>query len=502
MNKVIAQDLELVDKFQKEIILLGQTSALLHWDNQTYMPASGMEGRAEQLSFLQSLIHKRMTDDLFFAAVNRLQKVSGKLDDDRRALIRKLHKTISKSRKLPAFFVEELSKTCSLSFDAWKRAREKKDWEIFRPHLEKVVALKRQEARYYNFSGHPYNSLLDEFEEGMTVEKLSPLFDQLKKGLLDLLDRIEKSEGYKKRSKNLEQGSFSREGQLAFAKLLTERLGLANDFSRLDISEHPFSTKIGKGDFRITTNVRDDPYFSIGSTIHESGHALYERGMSATVNDYSFLCEAPSYGLHESQSRFWELMIGLSQPFWNYFFPLLSDGFTIKENFSEWYKKINQVRKGPIRIEADEVHYCLHIILRFELERDLISGKLEVGDLKKVWNKKIGEYFGISVKDDKEGVLQDVHWSEGYFGYFPSYAIGTIYAAQLFLQLTKDHPALISEMSNGDFSGVRAWLQQKVHHYGSRKLADEIIKQVCGKGLSIESFLSYLDEKYGKLYGF
>jgi carboxypeptidase Taq len=497
----VTKDLELIERYQKEITLLGQTSALLHWDNQTYMPKKAVEGRSEQLSFLRTLIHEKMIDGKFSESVKRLLDRKEELNDRDRLMILRLNKNIEKASKLSKEFVEKMSKTCSLSFDAWKLAREKKDWEIFRLHLEKVVELKREEAKLYGFQGSLYNGLMDDFEEGMSVEKLIPIFEKLKIGLIKILEKVESSDKYKEQKESMKNRDFSHASQIEMAKEMAVSLGLSEEFARLDLSEHPFSTHIGKDDYRITTNVRDDPFFSVGSTIHEAGHALYEYGLP-DEECYNVLGEAASYGLHESQSRFWELMIGLSEEFWRYFFPKFDSKFGLDGKFDDWYREINMIKKNPIRIESDEVHYCLHIIMRFEIAVGLIDGSIEVADLRDVWNSKMKEYFGIEVKDDKEGVLQDVHWSEGYFGYFPSYAIGTIYAAQLFGKLKEEMPDVMDDVSRGEFSSIREWLHDSVHCHGSKKLADDIVRDCCGNGLDVDAFLEYLEEKYKELYGF
>ncbi len=501
-DESVKKDVKLIEKIQKEITLLGQASALLHWDNSTYMLKNAALGRAEQLAFLRSLVHEKMTSLEFSESVERLVVRKGELSDRDRLMVEKLSKNIEKAGKLSKEFVEKMSKTCSMSFDAWQKAREKKDWEIFRPHLEKVVELKREEARLYGFSGSLYNGLMDDFEEGMSVEKIKPVFEKLKVGLIELLSRIENSDRYRGQegmSGGIKEKEFPHAMQIEMAKEMAVSLGLSEEFGRLDLSEHPFSTHIGQGDLRITTNVRDDPFFSIGSTVHETGHALYEYGLP-DEECYNVLGQAASYGLHESQSRFWELMIGLGEEFWRHFFPKFDEKFGLEGKFDEWYAELNRVKKGPIRIESDEVHYCLHIIMRFEIAVGLIDSLIEVKDLRDVWNSKMMEYFGIEVKDDKEGVLQDVHWSEGYFGYFPSYAIGTIYASQLFSKMVEELSGIKENISKGEFGRVREWLCENVHCHGSKKLADDIVKDICGEGLSVDAFLEYLNRKYGEIY--
>jgi len=335
----------------------------------------------------------------------------------------------------------------------------------------------------------------------MTVDRLDLVFDTLKVGLIELLGKITGSETYRNQKKVLTKGEFSQDKQIIFTHEIANKLGLSHEFSRLDLSEHPFSTTLGLRDLRITTNVREDPLFSIGSTIHESGHALYELGMPDDER-YTVLGSAPSYGLHESQSRFWENMVGLSKSFWKHFFPRVRELFELDDDIDGWHREINQVIPNFIRIESDEVHYCLHVILRYELEKGLIDGSISVDELPDLWNEKMKEYFGLEVSNPKEGFMQDVHWSEGYFGYFPTYALGTIYAAQIYNKLVEDMEDVEDKIVDGSFDIIKEWLREKIHKHGSMKMADELIKGVCGKGLDADDFLNYLNKKYGGIYGF
>ena len=496
------KDLEIIDRYQKEIILLGQASALLGWDQQTYMPKKGVHARAEQSAILSSVIHEKFLSDEFFNAVKNLNKE--KLDIKTKFLVQKLFKELSKARNIPKEFVEELSKAQALSFHAWQEARDKNKFSIFQPHLEKITDLRRKQADYLNYFlnfDNRYDALLDGFEEGMTSEKLKPLFDELKVGLIKLLKNIKESKVYKSHKEVLLKKDFPKDIQIEFAKDVFKRIGLSEDISRIDLAEHPFETRIGVNDIRITTNVRNDPLFAFGSTIHEAGHALYEFSLSES-GTYNFLRDAPSTGLHESQSRFWELSIGMQKPFWEFYFPKFNDKFNLQGTLNDWYKEINHVKPSLIRIESDEVHYCLHIIIRFEIETELLEGKIQVKDLPKIWNEKRKKYIGIVPKTDKEGVMQDVHWSEGYFGYFPTYAIGTMYAAQIYYAIKKDIPSMDNEIKKGDYSIIRKWLHEKIHKYGAEMYANEIIEKATGEGLNPKKFIEYLNKKYQELYQF
>ena len=492
------KDLKLVRDYQKETILFVYIGSLLNWDQQTYMPKKGINSRAEQSSILSSLIHKKLTSNELFSALKRLK--NKKLSFTDAIMVKRLYKIVDKSRKVPEKFVKELSKAKTLAFSAWERAREKNDFGVFSPHLEKLVKLKQQEARYVKLPDHLYNSLIDEFEEGMTVEKLKPIFERLKKELIVLIKKIEASSVYKNQ-KSIMDKKFDRNLQLGLCKDVMKKIGLDEESSRIDTAQHPFTATIGTEDIRITTNVREHPLFAFESTIHEAGHALYEKNMPKKYN-YTVLRSSPSMGLHESQSRFWENMISKSKLFLMYYFPLFKKNFNLNENFEDWYKLFNLVTPGMIRVESDEIHYCLHIILRFEIEMGLMDGTIKVKDLPQIWNKKMNELFGFTPENDNKGVLQDVHWSEGWFGYFPSYAIGSIYAAQLYDSLKRKIPEIDRDIEKGDFTRISTWLADNVHKYGFTYLAEEIIKKACGEGLNPEVYIKYLTNKYKEIYKF
>ena len=493
------KELDLVRKYQKEMLSLGRANALLNWDQEVYMPEKGIGARAVQSSLLSGLIHQRATSDDFYDAVRKLMK--SELAGDEEIMVRKLYKNLSKARKIPHELVEELSHATTLAGPAWRRARREKSFGVFEPYLKRIIELKRREAGFVKMRGHLYNGLLDDYEEGMSAEKLRPIFKRLKTGLIDLLGKIENSASYKKTGKSVFVKELSINSQKKFVEDVSERIGLTKDRSRIDLSEHPFTTKFGAGDVRITTAYRKDPFFAFSSTIHESGHALYELNLPEK-NEYDVLGDAPSLGLHESQSRFWENNVGKSKSFWRFYFPKFKKEFSLKCGFDEFYKEVNSVEKGMIRIESDEVHYCLHVILRFEIELGLIDGSVKVKDLPKIWNGKMKEYFGKEPKNDVEGVLQDMHWSGGNIGYFPTYAIGTVYAAQLWNSLVRKVKGVEKYIEKGDFTKVREWLKENVHKYGSRYLAEDVIRRACGEGLKPEIYLEYLKDKYREIYRF
>ncbi len=493
------KEMKLVEEYQKDLTLIGQANALLSWDEETYMPEKGVESRSEQISLLSGIAHDKVVSNELFNALKKLK--NSNLNGRDKLIVDKLYKDVVKARKVPKEFVKEFSKAVALAGPKWRESRKKKEFKIFAPYLEKIVHLSKKGIEFNRLPGHPYNTLLDDYEEGMTVEKLIPIFSELKKELVELLRKIESSQTYKKQKLVLMKKEFDRQILEKFVYDVAQRMGLKKEFSRMDLTEHPFTTRVGLGDVRVTTNYRESPMFAFLSTVHEAGHALYELDLPEK-DVYNVLGDAPSLGIHESQSRFWENMVARGKPFWKYYYPRFKKDFKLSGDFDEWYKEVNFVHPDKIRVEADEVHYCLHIILRFEIEVGLIDGSIKVKDLPKVWNAKMKELFNVDIKNDVEGVLQDVHWSMGSFGYFPTYAIGTIYSAQLYNQLLKEHPHIEKDVEKGEFGKIREWLKEKVHKHGSHYLADEIIKKVCGEGLNPKVYVNYLNGKYKGIYGF
>lgn len=496
------ESLDFIYKEQKELSVIGGIAALLGWDQMTYMPAKGTSERSEQSALISCLAHGKFTSDALFNHVKKLNKEENfvTLKEKDKAVVKRLERDIEKSRKVPSEFVERMSKTTTMAYPVWQEAREKANFSIFLPHLEKIVELEKEYCGYINLSGPRYNSLLDSYEEGMTVEKLQNEFDYLKPQLIEILEKIKNSNVYQKQQElNIK---FNVEKQKEICSIIFEKMSLPKDRVRLDVSTHPFTTSMGYDDVRLTTNYdRKNPLFSFFSTVHEAGHALYELGMPKNEFKDTVISDSPSLGLHESQSRFWENMIARSKHFWNYFYPIFMKISSEQiSNFETWFRFVNQVKPSFIRVEADELTYCLHVILRFELENMLMNEEIKVSDLSSLWNEKMNEMLGITPPTDKEGVLQDMHWSGGSFGYFPTYAIGTIYASQLFDELTKDNPNIYNEIEKGEFVNILSWLRENIHKYGRLMTADDIIKKVCGEGLNSKVFVNYLKDKYYNLY--
>lgn len=493
----------------RERVLVAHIASLLAWDQETHMPPGAEEERAEQLAWLEGSAHEKAVDPRIgehLAALGCSDSNPGgdpSLDPDARAFLRVLYRTYAREVKLPADLVTETAKAQSLGQSAWVRARSENDFSAFRPHLERILDLKRRAAACLDPDKKPYDVLLDLFEPGSDEAQVRRVFDPLRKDLSSLLARI--------RSKPQVDDSFlrkpcSKEAQTTASRYFMELLGYDLDRGRLDVTAHPFTTTVGRADVRITTRY-DEGYFlsSLFSTIHETGHALYEQGVNPPA-EYAGTClaDGASMGIHESQSRMWENVVGRSRPFWSREYPALRAvlGEVLSGvSLDAFLRGINKVEPSLIRTEADEVTYGLHIILRFEMEADLLSGRLAVQDVPAAWNAKTRDLLGIEPPSDAKGCLQDVHWSAGLFGYFPSYSLGNLYAAQFVQALRKDLD-LDGRLREGDYASVLGWLRKHIHAPGAALLPNELCERVTGKPLDAAHFVDYLNRKYAEIYGF
>jgi len=498
----------LFDKVQA----LGKTTALyisiqhvIAWDQETYMPPGAQQLRAEQMELLAGLIHKQKTSPSFKKALSELcdletgELLQTDLSPSQKAAIELWHKNWKDDTKLPAAFIKQKAKVSSASLHAWNSAKEKKNFKLFESHLKKTVELAQKQAKLLGYKEHPYDALLDEYEPGMTVATLTPLFAELKEALTSLLKQIKNS----KKLPTVKLPDFDIDVQMKVGKDLLNAIGFSEEISRLDTSSHPFSMPIHPMDTRMTTRIFKDNLIShILSVLHESGHALYNTNLP--LEHYGTpVCEALSYGTDESQSRLWETLVGRNMPFWNFFYPKLQEYFPLElENISadDFYKCINEVKPSMIRVESDEVSYCLHVILRFEIEKALIEGSLKVKDVPSVWNQKMQESFGITPSNDSEGCLQDIHWSMGAFGYFPTYALGNLLAAQLYETIKTAMPDLEKQIECGDFTKLRNYLKDNIHKHGKIYKPEELILRVTKKPLCSEAYIKYLQDKYLNLY--
>ncbi len=486
----------------KEIAYCNAAKAALEWDMETGMPVAGSEARAETVAFLAGLAHEKSVAPDYGEALTflREQAEAGKLSADDSALVALAWRQYDRERRLSGEFVRELSNLTAASHHVWAEARRQSAFGLFRPNLERIVALKREQAQALGGGSAPYDALLDEFEPGARTDALSEVFGRLRRDLSALVRKIQTGD----QPPVLPGISLPLDRQVQWNRDFAALLGFDFQAGRLDVSAHPFTMRLHVGDVRITTRYDSaDLLYSLMSTAHETGHALYEQGLPAASYGTP-VGEAASLGLHESQSRLWENLVARSRPFCDALLERLQgDGHLSGLDAAEFYRSFNRVTPSLIRTEADEVTYNLHICLRFEIERDLIEGRLAVADLPEVWNAKMNEYLGVAVPSDADGVLQDVHWSSGLFGYFPTYALGNIYSAQLFEAARRDLPDLDGLVRRGDFAGLRRWLHDKIHRHGSRYGVEEMMRQAVGDGFQDPAaLLDYLERKYGEIYRF
>lgn len=464
------------------IAKLGSALAVLGWDEEVNLPPKAHAYRGEVSAFLSAEAHKRFTSDEFVKLAKKLNSKSKTLGADDKVNAQETWRDVSRAQKLPVKFVEDLSRLTSEAFGVWAEARSKKDFKIYQPILGRMVDMKRQEAELIGFSVSPYDALLDEFEPGMTSARLDKLFGPLAKNLSVLIKRAKA-----KRQPTLPEAFYGLNAQTKLCREVSAALGYDFDTGRIDTSPHPFTTSFHQTDVRITTRYDEkDFWVSLGSTIHEVGHALYEQGLPAK-HFGTPLGQAISLGVHESQSRLWENFVGRSQEFSEYLYPLLKKYFPdqkLKYTNEELYRWLNRVSPNLIRVESDEVTYNLHIILRYEIEKQLIEGRLKVADLPAVWNQKMKDYLDLDVPDDAQGVLQDVHWSHGAFGYFPTYSLGNLYAAQFYQTAKLKMPDLENDFSNGDFTKLLSWLRQYIHKHGRRYQAGELVEKLTKEPLN------------------
>ncbi len=488
----------------KEISTLNSCLAVLDWDERTYMPPNGSENRANQIALLAGMSHDRLTSSRIGEIINELLYIGlNPTDDDiDSANLREIKRAYDRAVKIPKSLVEELSRTITLSQRAWQEAREKSDFAAFKPWMEKIVKLKRQEAEAVGYDGTPYNAMLDDFEPGATTEQITKVFAGLRNELVDLIAKI-------KSSGNGPDGSiitrdYPVDRQEKFGMDVAAAIGFNFESGRLDLTVHPFCTGFGPGDIRITTRYNKNhfpgAFFGI---MHEAGHGIYEQGLLDKY--YGTPCgESTSLGIHESQSRMWENMVGRNKSFWKHFFSKAQATFpkALKDvTLDQFHFAVNDVRSSYIRVEADEATYNLHILLRFEMESAFFNGDIKVEDVPAIWNEKFEKYFGIKPPDDREGCLQDVHWSAGLIGYFPTYTLGNLYAAQFFAKAGEDLGDLDSQFAKGDFSQLLGWLRENIHQHGQRYRAEDLVKKVTGKPLSHQPLMEYLNAKFSELYG-
>lgn len=478
---------------------LNYALAVLGWDQEVYMPPKGAAYRGRQLATLATQAHELLTSDQFGILLHELSQSNG-LNDVGQCNVRRSLEDYEKNKKLSPEFVEELSKLTSECFNSWIAARKKNDFSVFAPLLTKMITLKRKQADLYGYKAHPYDALLDDYEKDATVAMLDPVFTGIKEQLPLLLNKIKAASQV---SNDCFHQHFPKQQQWDFGIDVLKQMGFDFEAGRQDYSEHPFTTSFAATDVRITTRVDEENFASmLWSCIHEGGHGLYEQGLPG--EQYGLPLGSPaSLGIHESQSRFWENCIGRSLDFWKFFYPQLQKYFPgqlEKVTVEDFFKAANRVEPSLIRTEADELTYHFHVMIRYEIEKTLIEGTLDPKDLPALWNELYNKYLGITPTDDKTGVLQDVHWSHGSFGYFPTYTLGSFYAAQFFHQAQKGINGLPSKIASGELSVLLYWLREKVHIHGRRFNSEELCKQITGEKLNPLYFMNYVQEKYDSIY--
>jgi len=493
---------ELLEKW-KEANLVASCGAVLHWDQETNMPKGGAQHRAEQMAYLFGMAHQKATDPKIADLIKEVEGSDMVADEfsDAGANLREIKHDYEKNTKLPQKFVEEMTRTTTISQGVWAEARKENDFKKFLPHLEKIIKLKRQEADYLGYEKEAYDALLDSYEPGMDAESIKAIFDGFRQELVDLVHAI--AEAPKKPDVSILERLYSVDKQKLFSQEAAIAIGYDFTCGRLDIAAHPFTTGLGPGDTRITTRYNPHHFnHAFFGTLHEGGHGIYDQGL---LDEHygTPLGEAVSLGIHESQSRMWENHVGRGKPFWKHFFPRAQQTFPEAlgdVKFDDFFFAVNDVRPSMIRVEADEVTYNLHIMLRFEIELAFLRGELEAKDLPEVWNKKFTEYFGITPKDDAEGCMQDVHWSSGLVGYFPTYSLGNLYAAQFYAKAEEEIKYLDDQFAAGNFSELKQWLNEKIHKHGQRYRAGKLVEVVTGNKLDHKHAMTYLKNKFGELY--
>jgi carboxypeptidase Taq len=482
---------------------LHNVERVLNWDEATYIPPGGTEARGRQVALLSSLAHERLSDPAIGRLLDSLTPWADAQgsDSDAAALVRVARRDYDRATRVPPAFVHRLAEHTAASYHAWERARPANDFAAMRPLLETTVALSRELASFHPGYAHPYDSLIDLAEDGMTVAAIRALFAELRAGLVPLIEKIRVRPELDDRCLS---GNFPEPAQQAFGEAVVRAFGYDFARGRQDKTAHPFMIKLGRGDVRITTRYRDDCLSDgLFSTLHEAGHAMYEQGIDDSL-DGTPLYHGTTAGVHESQSRLWENLVGRSLPFWRHWYPRLKAAFPDALNGADvdtFYSAINKVAPSLIRTDADEVTYNLHVMLRFDLELAMLEGTLAVTDLPEAWRARIRSDLGVAPEDDRDGALQDVHWYGGIVGgAFQSYTLGNVMSAQFFAAARREIGDLDAQIGAGEFKPLRGWLTDHIYRHGRKFTAPELVERATGEPLSIAPYLAYLNAKYGALY--
>ncbi len=499
----MSEKLEQLKERLGEVSDLQHAASVLGWDQQVNMPPLGNEARGQQLATLSKIAQEKFTTDEVGQLIEDLKQEFAGADpnSDEAALIHVTARDYDKAKRVPPEFIQEQAIVSSNAFEAWLEARSKSDFSIFQPHLEKVVELVQRYVSFFPPADHPYDTLLDDYEPGMKTADVKAIFDGLRPKQVKLIKSIARSKQVKD---DFLYKKYNEKKLVEFGEKVISRFGYDWNRGRQDKAAHPFETTFSINDVRITTRYEEDaPLATLFSTMHESGHAMYEQGINPAY-ERTPLSGGTSLAVHESQSRMWENLVGRSLPFWEHFYPELKklfpaqlDGVSLKT----FYKAINKVEPSLIRVNADEATYNLHIMLRLELEIGLVDGTVAVRDLPEIWNTKMDEYLGIVPPDDARGVLQDIHWSGGSIGYFSTYALGNLISAQVWEKVRKDIKDLDEQIRKGDFSALLGWLRTNIHQHGHKYEPQVLVEKVTGSRIKPEPYLRYLTNKYSEIYG-
>ncbi len=497
----MSEKLEQLKERLGEVADLGYASGVLGWDQQVNMPPAGNEARGQQLATLNKIAQEKFISDEVGRLIEDLKQELAGADSDDAALVRVAARNYDKAKRIPPSFIAEQAIVTSKAFEAWVEARSKSDFSIFRPHLEKVVELVHKYVSFFPPAAHPYDTLLDDYERGMKTADVKAIFDGLRPKQVELIKAVASAKQVKD---DFLHKKYNEKKLIDFGRDVITKFGYDWNRGRQDKAPHPFETSFSINDVRITTRYEaENPLATLFSTMHESGHAMYEQGVNPAY-ERTPLAGGASLAVHESQSRMWENLVGRSLPFWEHFYPALKktfpsqlDGVSLKP----FYKAINKVEPSFIRVNADEATYNLHIMLRLELEIGMVAGKIAVKDLPEIWNTNMREYLGITPPNDAKGVLQDIHWSGGAIGYFSTYALGNLISAQLWEKINRDIPDLNDQIRKGNFAELLAWLRKNIHQYGQKYEPQQLVEKVTGSKITPAPYVRYLTKKYGEIYG-
>jgi carboxypeptidase Taq len=498
----MSEKLERLKGILAEISDVHNATALLSWDQQTYMPAGGNEARGHQIATLSKVGHEMATTEELGKLLSDLQtEFAADTSSDEAAMVRVAARDYKKETCVPADFVVEQALVTAAAYEAWAEARAKSDFSIFRPHLEKVVDLVRKYVTFFPPADHPYDTLLDDFEPGMKTADVQAIFNAMRPRQVELLRAIAARPQVD--DKFLHK-KYNEQKVWDFSAGISKAFGYDWTRGRMDHAPHPFENSLSVNDVRITNRWEPgNPLATVFSAMHESGHAMYEQGINPAFERTS-LAHGTSLAVHESQSRMWENLVGRSLPFWEFFYPKLKAVFPSQlEGVSarKFYKGINKVEPSFIRVNADEATYNMHIMLRLELEIAMVEGKAEIKNLPEIWNSKMEEYLGVTPDNDAQGVLQDIHWSYGSIGYFSTYALGNLISAQLWEKINKDIPSLGDQIRKGKFDELLGWLRKNIHRYGRKYDPQDLVKKATGSRITAEPYIRYLTSKYSEIYG-